>query len=58
MAAEHLFVASGLGLFRALGDGHTLEELARRLGVPAQTAGSEVCCLTASECRYHAGPGR
>ena len=39
MAAKHLFVASELGLFAALGEGpRTLDELASALGIPRRTA--------------------
>jgi len=39
MASKHLFVASAIDLFAAMGDGPaTLAELAQRTGVPARTA--------------------
>jgi len=38
MAAKHLFVASEVGLFEALAAGPaSIEELARRTGVPSRT---------------------
>src|SRR5438270_10098215 len=38
MAAKHLFIASEIGIFQALGDGPaSLDEIARKVGLPRRT---------------------
>ena len=46
MAAKHLFAASEIGLFEALADGPaTLDEIAKKTGVPARTVGIAVAAM-------------
>jgi hypothetical protein len=47
MAAKHLFVASATGLFEALAGGPaTLDELAKKCGVPRRTLGISADAMT------------